>query len=112
MNTNCLGIPHPSGPQKLQNRSCSVQFNLLIPGDLNATPYILFSSTGIHTHNAPPPRNTPQMLMDSFLIELRKLVRAGLTSSTYMLLKRFEIIFNIYSSNSAQPYYTKFSSTI
>lgn len=78
-----IGVPHSNGPQKLKSISCPVQFNVLVPIDLEKTPFILVSSHGIHSHNAPPPNNTPQMIMDQFLAVVRRQVKAGLTTSKF-----------------------------
>lgn len=35
--------------------ACKVTFDILIPQDLQSTPYIAFRSYGIHSHPPPPP---------------------------------------------------------
>lgn len=84
--SNCfIGIAHPTGPQKLVTLKCSVLFNLLIPQDLVKTPFLLFSSTGIHTHCAPAPRSSPKMLTTALIKAIRRTVKAGLTTSRLTL---------------------------
>lgn len=54
---------HPSGSGALVQVPCSVQFHLLVPNDHQTTPYLIWSSHGIHSHLAPPPHQAPEELV-------------------------------------------------
>jgi hypothetical protein len=46
----------------MKTQHCDVDFNILIPQDIERNPYILFTSHGTHTHPPPPPSKTPPQI--------------------------------------------------
>lgn len=58
---------------------CNVVFHVLVPDDLTATPYILFTSHGTHSHPPPPPNKPPQEMVEEILDLIRRLQEPGLT---------------------------------
>jgi len=79
-------VDHPQGKGRLITTKCHVEINILIPKNLEATPYFLFCSHGVHIHPPPPPTRTPE----SIILELTQLVRKsndpGLTVRTLITL--------------------------
>ena len=65
--TVCVGYDHTQGPGKIEPLSCEVEFHILIPENLNISPYILLISHGIHTHPPPPPNKPPQAIISTVL---------------------------------------------
>ena len=70
---NWLGISHPQGSGKIMKLSCGVLFDILIPEDLDKMPWIIWCSRGIHTHNPPPPTQTPQELLTDLVSVISRL---------------------------------------
>lgn len=84
-----LGVIHPQGAGKMQKMTCNVRFRIYIPEDLEACPYAIFLSTGIHTHPPPPPNKPPQLIMDEILDLIRRMQNPDLTLSkltSYLLV--------------------------
>ncbi|KKA17955.1 hypothetical protein T310_8101 [Rasamsonia emersonii CBS 393.64] len=61
--TSCK-IPHLPGAGKLQEQPCDVIFQVMIPYDIQARPYILFVSHGVHQHMPPMPVRAPPLLTE------------------------------------------------
>ncbi|KAL1970399.1 hypothetical protein VTN77DRAFT_5560 [Rasamsonia byssochlamydoides] len=61
--TSCR-MPHLAGVGKLQEQSCNVVFQVMIPYDLQSRPYILFLSHGVHQHMPPMPARAPPLLTE------------------------------------------------
>jgi hypothetical protein len=38
---------------------CNVKFYWLVPHNLEAVPYVVFATQGVHLHPPPPPTSTP-----------------------------------------------------
>jgi hypothetical protein len=80
MFTYCLGVAHPQGFGKLRKVPCQVKFDFIIPEDLDKTPYVLFYSKGIHTHQAPPPIKTPIQILEGLVKVIRRLSSPVMTN--------------------------------
>lgn len=55
---------------ELKRVSCSVEFKMLTPLNLQRFPFVILISKGIHTHPPPPPSKTPTCIKS----ELQKLI--------------------------------------
>jgi hypothetical protein len=55
----------------MESQPCTATFNIMIPSDLEAFPYYLFTSTGIHTHPPPPPAKIPGEIADEISYIIR-----------------------------------------
>jgi hypothetical protein len=73
---------------------CGVEFNFLVPIDLDTTPYVIISSHGRHSHPPPPPRKTPQELMEGVLEVIKRLQSPTLNLCKF-LSKTFAALINI-----------------
>ncbi|OCK85458.1 hypothetical protein K432DRAFT_33984 [Lepidopterella palustris CBS 459.81] len=78
------GIDHVQGQGKLEYYRCSVTFNLFRPTDPIATPYIIFTSHGVHSHPPPPPTKTPEQLLTSLLGVIRSISDPSLTLNSLL----------------------------
>jgi hypothetical protein len=65
-------VSHPQGEGKLQQVVCNVQFNILIPLDLDQNPFFIFHSIGTHSHAPPPPTKTPETLAGEIVDLIRR----------------------------------------
>jgi len=59
------------GQGKLITILCEVVFHILIPEDTARTPYVLFTSHGVHKHPIPPPNKPPQSIIADVLQIIR-----------------------------------------
>ena len=60
---------------------CDVEFHIMIPEDVETTPYILFKSHGTHTHPFPPPNKPPQAIIGDVLRVIQRMRDPELTLS-------------------------------
>ena len=74
----------------MEKHSCSVQFILFSPLDLNITPYLIWVSIGEHTHPPPPSTRTPIMYAEDITNIIRRIHSPELTTGIY-----FEFISNL-----------------
>lgn len=74
-----LGISHPQGYGKLQKISCQVKFEYIVPLDINKTPFVIFLSKGIHTHQPPPPIKTPIEILTGVIQVIKRLATPTMT---------------------------------
>jgi len=79
------GVDHPNGAGKLEKLPCSVIFSIIMPNDLTATPYILFTSHGTHTHPPPPPNKAPKRMVSEILAVIDRTLNPALTAGKYYL---------------------------
>jgi hypothetical protein len=84
--SNLLGIDHPQGQGKLEKMSCQVIFNIFRPVDLQSTPFIIWVSTGRHTHPPPPPSRSPRQYLNEILKVIQQMRDQDLISSTLFLI--------------------------
>ena len=84
------GVDHPQGQGHMEKHTCSVQFILFSPLDLNITPYLIWISIGEHTHPPPPPTRTPLMYAQDITNVIRRIQSPELTTGIY-----FESILNL-----------------
>lgn len=47
----------------MEHLQCNVLFTAFIPRNIQATPYILFTSHGHHNHPPPPPHKPPELIL-------------------------------------------------
>lgn len=85
------GIDHPQGYGKLIKVSCDVIFEYIIPIDINKTPWILLVSTGIHSHQPPPPVKTPIAILNGLIKVIKRLSSPVITNSKYP-----KAVFNVF----------------
>jgi hypothetical protein len=52
---------------------CDVEFHIMIPEDIDTTPYILFTSHGMHVHPLPPPNKPPQAIISDVLRVIQRM---------------------------------------
>lgn len=77
----CLkDIDHAQGPGQLVHQPCEVTFDIIIPQNLEETPYYLFHSQGVHTHAPPPPHKTPEQLTKEIINLIHQINDPGLTT--------------------------------
>ncbi|KAF1979568.1 hypothetical protein BU23DRAFT_496272 [Bimuria novae-zelandiae CBS 107.79] len=62
-------VDHPQGQAQFLQWTCPVEFDIIIPRDLEHVPFFLFCSHGEHTHLPPPPHRPPTEVLQG-LIEL------------------------------------------
>ena len=74
----------------MHRHPCNVQFILFTPFDLTATPYLVWISTGEHTHPPPPSTRTPTMYAEDITNIIRRIQCPELTTGMY-----FESISNL-----------------
>lgn len=77
--TGSLDVSHPSGHGNLVIYPCEVEIDILIPEDLKATPYYLFTSRGVHTHPPPPPHRTPEAVTKEIAALVQRMSNPTLT---------------------------------
>jgi hypothetical protein len=58
---------------------CEVVFHIMVPILLEACPYMLFTSHGIHSHPPPPPNNAPQAIMNGVMQLVKEMRDPSLT---------------------------------
>jgi hypothetical protein len=75
-----LGVDHPQGPGQLVKSGCTVQFHVLIPVDIEATPYLLFTSQGVHYHPPPPPNKPPSQILKELQEIIQRIGDVSLTT--------------------------------
>lgn len=63
--------------------NCQVSFRILIPLDLDKCPYVIFLSTGTHSHPPPPPSKSPEIILDEILDMIKRMQNPELTLSKY-----------------------------
>jgi len=73
-------IDHPQGKEQLMHQDCGVTFDIIIPNNLVATPYYLFTSLGEHIHPPPPPHKTPTELKDEIVRLVKRMQDPSLTT--------------------------------
>jgi hypothetical protein len=73
------GFDHVQGPGKLEHIKCSVIFTAMVPVDIQATPYILFTSHGIHQHPPPLPHKSPEQILKGIESIIRDMRNPSLT---------------------------------
>ena len=59
---------------------CNVEFQLFVPEDLSDCPFIIWVSTGVHTHPPPPPTATPEVLIKGLIDTIQKIPDPTLTT--------------------------------
>jgi hypothetical protein len=64
----------------MEGISCEVKWNFYIPIDFTI-PFILFTSHGIHSHPPPPPKKTPQDIVQGILDVLKRINDPNITLS-------------------------------
>lgn len=74
-----LDIDHPQGPGDLIQDECNVEFNVIIPDNLETTPYYVLTAIGEHTHIPPPPSVVLGADVKDILKVLRPILTPGLT---------------------------------
>ena len=85
-NNRLIGVPHPQGYGVLRRiDNCPVRFEYIVPEDLEACPYVLFYSKGIHNHQAPPPIKTPREILGGLLRVIRRLCSLVMTACEFQL---------------------------
>jgi hypothetical protein len=72
--TKSVDVDHPQGKGQLVQHKCKVVFNIIIPLDLEKTPYFLFCSHGVHEHPPPPPTRTSESI-EAELVEVVRRIR-------------------------------------
>jgi hypothetical protein len=80
---NLLGRDHPQGQGQIQQRPCKVVFNIFRPINLQETPYIIWVSSGLHSHPPPPPSRTPDQYLKEILQVIQRIQDPSLTLSKY-----------------------------
>jgi hypothetical protein len=66
-----IGLNHGTNIYPITTQGCDVLFDILLPQDLQACPYYLFTSIGEHKHPPPPPVKTPLDILG----EIREIIR-------------------------------------
>jgi len=56
----------------------------MIPADLNACPFYIFTSFGTHLHPPPPPTKAPEDIMSGILKVIQDMREPSLTLSKYL----------------------------
>lgn len=80
-----LGFPHHEGPQPLQpSKECEVEFDILIPKNINECPYYFVTSVGVHSHHPAPPTKAPKEIMDQVRDIIVNLRNPDLNLSEYL----------------------------
>jgi hypothetical protein len=87
-----LGIDHPQGQGSIKKATCQVKFEIFKPLDQEAYPYLIWVSTGIHTHPPPPPIKIPIQYCTEIFSILRRINNPTLTTG-----KCIRNAFKIYS---------------
>lgn len=77
---NC-DVDHAQGKGQLISLKCDVEINILIPINLQATPYFIFCSHGVHKHPPPPPTRTPESIQLELVQLVRKINDPSLTTA-------------------------------
>lgn len=65
--TRSQDVDHPQGKGKMLRLPCQVEFNIIIPTNLELYPFYLFTSHGVHSHPPPPPTKHPKVLAQELL---------------------------------------------
>lgn len=60
---------------------CEVKFNRILPLDIQRCPYLIWVSTGKHTHPPPAINKTPKEIQAGLLDVIRRINDPGLTRS-------------------------------
>ncbi len=80
MLTRSQDVDHPQGNGRLVQRQCGVAFDIIIPCDLQDTPYYLFTSHGVHIHPPPPPHKTPEAVTKEIVALIQRMNDPSLTT--------------------------------
>ncbi|KAF1811308.1 hypothetical protein P152DRAFT_68557 [Eremomyces bilateralis CBS 781.70] len=73
------GVDHTQGQGKLVSLPCQVLFTVFQPLDMDRTPYLVWVSSGTHSHPPPPPTRTPQQYLEQILQVIQRINNPSLT---------------------------------
>ncbi|KAF2714917.1 hypothetical protein K504DRAFT_486708 [Pleomassaria siparia CBS 279.74] len=77
-------VNHLQGPGQLVHQACEAEFDILIPCNLEETPYYLFTSHGVHTHPPLSPHNTPAELREEVIKLIYRMHDPSLTAAKFL----------------------------
>jgi hypothetical protein len=92
---NQLGIDHVQGQGKVRSvGACPVIFDCITPNDTEATPYILWCSTGVHNHAPPPIHKVPLAIRTDIVNLFVRMNNPDLTISMYQFWNTLILVQN------------------
>lgn len=91
---------HVQGPGKLEHIKCSVIFTALVPVNIQETPYILFTSHGIHQHPPPPPHKPPEQILKGIESIIRNMRNPSLTLAKFLRSPELEAFCQQYNAST------------
>ncbi|WPH03339.1 Hypothetical protein R9X50_00621600 [Acrodontium crateriforme] len=80
----CCGLLHENGGGAMIKTGCSVRWHIFIPDDLDQTPYITFTSHGIHSHPPPPPSRIPNRYATDIRMLIQRMGSDDLTFTRFL----------------------------
>ena len=78
-------IDHPQGMGALIHDKCDATWHIVIPDNLQSSPYYAVIAFGEHTHIPPPPSVAKDADVKALEAVLRPMLTPGLTRCTYFI---------------------------
>ncbi|OJD22190.1 hypothetical protein ACJ73_06466 [Blastomyces percursus] len=97
--THC-NIDHIQGRGKLVHQKCNVIFDILIPIDLENSPYIALRSHGLHSHPPPPPSRIPVNITRDIAQVIHQMKDPDLTLTLFLKSPEIKTLCQRYSQQT------------